>query len=50
MAGAIDGTHLKIRKPAGDACHNAYFSREGFAIIAFPAIVDADELFQSMSV
>ena len=46
---SIDGTHFAIRKPAGDALHNAYIYRKGFASIACQAVVNADGLFQSVS-
>ena len=50
VAGAIDGTHLIIRRPAGDTLHNTQIYRKGFASIPCQVVVDADGPFQNVTV
>ncbi|KAI9145211.1 hypothetical protein BKA69DRAFT_548456 [Paraphysoderma sedebokerense] len=45
--GAIDGTHIPLRKPAGDTINQGYINRKGWASLNFQCVVDAHGIFRN---
>jgi hypothetical protein len=47
FVGAIDGTHIPIKKPPNDPW-NSYINRKGWASVSFQAVVDGVGNFRNV--